>query len=50
LRRWRRSSRAAELFEKNGYQTSTFCPLNDWKAKGYKTDAPKKPHAGPVKP
>jgi hypothetical protein len=30
--------------------TSTFCPLNDWKAKGFRTDAPKKPPAGPVKP
>jgi hypothetical protein len=30
--------------------TATFCPLNDWKAKGYKTDAPKKAPEGAVKP
>ena len=39
-----------QLFEKKGYTTATFCPLNDWKAKGYKTAAPKKAPAGPVKP
>jgi hypothetical protein len=30
--------------------TATFCPLNDWKAKGYKTEAPKKTPERPIKP
>ena len=45
-----RSSRAAELFEKNGYKASTFCALQDWKDKGYKTSEPKRPAPGTIKP
>ena len=45
-----RSSRAAELFEKNGYKASTFCALQDWKTKGYKIGEIHKPAAGTIKP
>lgn len=45
-----RSSRAAELYEKNGYKTSTFCALDDWKAKNYKIGETRKPGPGPIVP
>jgi len=45
-----RSSRAAELFERNGYKATTFCALQDWKAKGYKTGEATKPASGTIKP
>ena len=45
-----RSSLAAELFEKNGFKASTFCALEDWKAKGYKVGETRKPADGPIKP
>lgn len=45
-----RSSRAAELFEKNGYKTSTFCALEGWKSKGYKTGQIRRPDPGPIQP
>ena len=45
-----RSSRAAELFERNGYKAATFCTLDDWKAKGYRIGKVKKPTSGTIKP
>ena len=45
-----RSSRAAELFEKNGFKASTFCALQDWKTKGYKIGKTRKPAPGAIKP
>ncbi|HYM07279.1 MAG TPA: rhodanese-like domain-containing protein [Terriglobales bacterium] len=45
-----RSSRAAELFQQNGYKATTFCALEDWKTKGYKTGRTKKSPSGAIKP
>jgi len=35
----RRSSQAAKLAELAGFKTAEFCPLRDWKQKGYETEA-----------
>lgn len=40
------SSRAAELFQKQGYKTATSCPIRDWKAKGWALEPAKAPGAG----
>jgi rhodanese-related sulfurtransferase len=45
-----RSSRAAELFEKNDYKNVTYSPLNDWKSAGFKVEVPKKAPVGQVAP
>ena len=34
-----RSSRAAKLAENAGFRSSTFCPIREWKERGFKTVA-----------
>lgn len=45
-----RSSLATELFEKNGYKTSTFCALEGWTSKGFKVGEIRTPSPGLIKP
>lgn len=45
-----RSSRAAELLQKNGYQASSYCPLSNWKEHRYNLQVPKQPAPGSLKP
>ena len=43
------SSRAVELFQTQGYKTTTSCPIRDWKAKGYALEPAKRPVAGALR-
>ena len=42
----RRSSQAAELFQKNGYEASSYCPLSAWKERRLSLQPAKKAESG----
>jgi rhodanese-related sulfurtransferase len=45
-----RSARAAELFRKNGYETTSYCALSAWNARRLPLEPVKKPGSGPIAP
>ena len=45
-----RSSQAADLYTKHGYTASTYCVLDEWKARGHKIGPTARPASGEIKP